>query len=360
MQTGQPTSSTANTASSGQKPAPDPNVRAGILAAGNWIVDRVKMIDAWPAQDALANIATESSGNGGGPYNLLKDLALLKAPFPLEAIGLVGDDANGAWILEDCAAHGIATHQLRRHPVLPTSYTDVMTVQRDGRRTFFHQRGANTALAPAHFDFDATHARIFYLGYLLLLDELDRIGSDGRPAAAAVLAQARKAGLRTVIDTVSEDSQRFAEVILPSLPEVDCCIMNEFEAERTTEVSLDTPAKRSRSNLRRAAEVLIKAGVRELVVLHFVEGAYAFTVQGEEALQGSVQVQEVAGSSGAGDAFAAGFLYGWHEAASLETCLTYGVSVAAASLGDPSTSGGVQPLRSCLQTANQAGFRQST
>jgi len=334
-----------------------PPLRSGILAAGNWIVDRVKMIDAWPAQHALANISTESISNGGGPYNVLKDLAKLGAPFPLEAIGLVGDDANGAWIFEDCAAHGIATHQLRRHPQLPTSYTDVMTVAKDGRRTFFHQRGANTALAPAHCDFKATKAKLFYLGYLLLLDKLDRPDRRGRPAAAAVLARARRAGLRTVIDTVSEDSQRFAEIILPCLPEVDCCVMNEFEAERTTGVALGTAAKRSRRRLRQAAEALLEAGVRELVVLHFVEGAYVLTREGEEAFQGSVKVTRVAGSSGAGDAFAAGFLYGWHEEKALSDCLIYGVSAAAASLRHPSTSEGVRPLARCVQMAKRAGFR---
>src|SRR4051812_34367536 len=30
--------------------------RNGILAGGNWIIDHVKIIDTWPAQDALANM----------------------------------------------------------------------------------------------------------------------------------------------------------------------------------------------------------------------------------------------------------------------------------------------------------------
>ena len=62
--------------------------RRGVVAAGNWIIDHVKMIDRWPAQDALANIASESEGNGGGPYNILKGLARLKCGFPLAGIGL--------------------------------------------------------------------------------------------------------------------------------------------------------------------------------------------------------------------------------------------------------------------------------
>ena len=52
--------------------------RQGILAAGNFIVDYVKVIDGYPAQDMLASILSESRSNGGGPYNVLKDLAAMK------------------------------------------------------------------------------------------------------------------------------------------------------------------------------------------------------------------------------------------------------------------------------------------
>ena len=48
--------------------------RSGIVAAGNWIVDHVKLIDVYPVQDSLANIREESANNGGSPYNVLKDL----------------------------------------------------------------------------------------------------------------------------------------------------------------------------------------------------------------------------------------------------------------------------------------------
>ncbi|MGC2578239.1 MAG: PfkB family carbohydrate kinase, partial [Terrimicrobiaceae bacterium] len=101
--------------------------RNGILAGGNWILDRTKIIDVYPAQDALANILSETSCNGGGPYNVLIDLARLQAPFPLAAVGLVGDDAAGEYIRRDCQAHRIDTRQLHATQEAPTSYTDVMT-----------------------------------------------------------------------------------------------------------------------------------------------------------------------------------------------------------------------------------------
>jgi sugar/nucleoside kinase (ribokinase family) len=61
--------------------------RSGLLAAGNWIIDQVKIIDVYPQRDQLANIRAQSQGTGGAAYNVLINLARLQAPFPLMAAG---------------------------------------------------------------------------------------------------------------------------------------------------------------------------------------------------------------------------------------------------------------------------------
>ena len=116
------------------------SARRGLLAGGNWIIDQVKIIDVYPQPEQLANIRSQSQGTGGGPYNVLMDLARAGAPFPLLAAGMVGRDTLGAQILADCKAHKINTRYLRTTPQAPTSYTDVMTEANGGRRTFFHAR----------------------------------------------------------------------------------------------------------------------------------------------------------------------------------------------------------------------------
>lgn len=66
-------------------------MKNGIYAAGNRIIDEIKIIDAYPHQDGLTNVREIKSGNNGAPYNVLKDLAFPGAPFPLWSAGLVGD-----------------------------------------------------------------------------------------------------------------------------------------------------------------------------------------------------------------------------------------------------------------------------
>lgn len=332
--------------------------RRGIIAGGNWIVDHVKLIDRWPPQDALANITSQISSNGGSPYNLLKNLARLGASFPLEAVGLVGDDEAGRFIRDDCARHRIDTARLGTSKTSPTSYTDVMTEQGSGRRTFFHCRGANAELAPEHFDFARTQARIFHLGYLLLLDRLDGPGVTAPTAAVEVLRAARAAGMKTSVDVVSEHSDRFARIVRPALAEIDTLFVNEFEVAQITGIATTREGRVDPAAIRRAAAELIRGGVREWVFVHFPAAVLACGARGEEIWQPSLRVPPdfIRGAAGAGDALASGVLWGLHEGEAVREALRLGVCAAAASLGDPTCSEGVRSRAECLALAERFGF----
>ncbi|HMJ88785.1 MAG TPA: PfkB family carbohydrate kinase, partial [Candidatus Acidoferrum sp.] len=117
------------------------SARSGILAGGNWIIDQVKLIDIFPQREQLANIRSQAAfGTGGAPYNVLIDLAKIGASFPLIGAGLVGKDAFGEQILADCKKNKIDTKFVKSSGAADTSYTDVMTEQKGGKRTFFHYR----------------------------------------------------------------------------------------------------------------------------------------------------------------------------------------------------------------------------
>jgi sugar/nucleoside kinase (ribokinase family) len=336
------------------------SARSGILAGGNWVIDQVKLIDVYPQREQLANIRSQSQGTGGAPYNVLIDLAKLGAGFPLFAAGLVGRDPLGQFIIEDCHKNKIDTKYLRQAPTGSTSYTDVMTEQSDGRRTFFHNRGVNAQWCGDDIDFKKCKAKIFHLGYLLLLDALDESDKQFGTKAAALLATAQAAGMKTSVDVVSEDSDRFSKIVSPALKHVDYCILNEIEAGKTTgfkirqaDGRLDTVA------LRHAAGALLQSGVREVVIIHFPEGGFARTRDGTDHWQSSLKLppKYIAGTAGAGDAFCAGTLLGLHEGWELQQCLLTGVCVAAASLSDPTCTAGVKNLSAATALAKKFGLR---
>jgi sugar/nucleoside kinase (ribokinase family) len=338
---------------------PAPRTRRGLLAGGNWLIDHVKIIDAYPGPEQLGTILDQFQGTGGAAYNVLIALARTGAPFPLCGAGLVGDDSLGRQIRRDCRAHQINTRYLRATAQAPTSFTDVMTERDTGRRTFFHARGANALWRADDLDFHQVNARIFHFGYFLLLDQLDRPDPRFGTRAARLLAAAQRAGLKTSVDAASVEDGRFPEIVRPALKYVDYCILNEIEAGRITRQRIRAPDGRLDSGaLRRSAGALLKLGVRELVAIHFPEGVLARSRDGAEVWQSSLKLPAgyIAGTAGAGDAFCAGMLLGLHEGWDLPRTVHAGICIAAASLSHPTTTGGIKSLRHSLALAKEFGF----
>lgn len=333
--------------------------RTGILAAGNWIIDHVKMLDGWPDQDGLASILEQSDGNGGCPYNILKDIAKLRPGLPLFACGLLGDDADGQSIARDCDNHGIDTAGLQTSDDAPTSYTDVMTDRTSGRRTFFHQRGANALLSPENIVLDGTTAKVFVMGYFGLLDALDTVNVDGSNGHAVVFEKASELGMITCADLVSADCD-FSAIVNPSLPHLDILVLNEWEATQLTQMKSDTNGSIDLSHIESQAREILTRGVRKAVAIHFSTGAVVVSATGECHLQGALNVPPdyIRGAAGAGDAFFAGFLYGVHEDWSLSESARLGVCAAAASLGAPTCSDAVLSWKACLALGDEWGYKK--
>jgi len=327
----------------------------GIACAGNWIVDQIKIIDCWPEQGALSTIRSLQYGIGGSPANVLTDLQSLGFSAPTIALGCIGDDQYGRLVTEHCQAHGIDASMIRVLPGESTSYTDVMTIADSGRRTFFHDRGANARFAPEHVDMDRVSAlapRIFHLGYLLLLDGMDAEDHEYGTVAARLLADVQSRGVQTSVDVVSEAVDRFARIVGPALKYVDHCIVNEYEAERITGIrARDSDEAVIRPALVEAARALLTMGVSRTAVIHCPEGGQWIDPTGADVWVPSLHLPEgmVVSAVGAGDAFCAGALYGIHEGWPPEQCLTVANATAAMSLCAKNTTDGVRSLDEVLE-----------
>jgi sugar/nucleoside kinase (ribokinase family) len=334
------------------------STRRGVVSGGTVIIDSNKRIDRYPPREELCLIHGESEDSGGPAFNMAVDLARLGAPFPVELVGVVGDDPHGGRVREICAEAGIGTRGLEVRPGATTSYTDVM-IEADGRRTFFHQPGANALLQPEHFDLQATSARILHLGAPGLHAALDQAGAAGGNGFTAVLARARAAGLETNMELVSIPPERQRALTAPCLPLLDTLVVNELEAGALAGIDPHRGGVTDPALAERVAHDVIRQGVRRLCVVHFPEGCVAAAPGGATWRQGAVRVppEDVKSANGAGDAFAAGVLLGLHEGWPVERCLRLAVCVAAASLAAYSTSGAVRPAAECLARGEAMGFR---
>jgi sugar/nucleoside kinase (ribokinase family) len=309
----------------------------GIACAGNWIVDYVHSIARWPEIGDLVRINWQSTGVGGGAANVASDLCALGAPFPISGVGCIGDDDAGRIVLAHCQKVGLTTERLRVLSDVPTGQTHVMAIE-GNNRTFFYQGGANDKFNLTHVDMKSLAEygyRVFYLGYLALLAQLDKVYPDGETGAAKLLCSAQREGLLTCIDLVSEDSKRLTQVVGPALNYADYLVINEVEAERVSKIPVrNQDGTLNNAQLEIAAKKLIDAGVKRAVIVHAPECALwldksHFATWHDAA---KVDTNSVISTVGAGDAFCAGVLYGVHEGWDPITILRRGHLVAAACL----------------------------
>jgi sugar/nucleoside kinase (ribokinase family) len=315
-------------------------MKKGITIAGNLIVDYVKEIDIFPEEGLLSNILSLSRSVGGCAANTAADLAVMDEALHVCAIGCVGDDENGEYVINCLNTFGVDTQHIYKVGA-PTSFTDVMSVVK-GQRTFFHARGAN-----AHFETipeSALNCNILHMGYALLLEKMDAPYADYGTKMAFELAKARSKGVKTSLDVVSEAGERFQEIVLPSLPHCDYIIINEIEASLITGIRLRENNIIIDSNMPIALQKLLTAGVHELAVIHSPEGGWAMDIGRRTAFQPSLCLPEgsIMGTVGAGDAFCAGMLYGLYQGYELNKSLQFAVAAAACSLSAPDSVSGMK------------------
>jgi len=334
--------------------------RRGVLSAGTWCVDFNKSIARWPEEDTSNEVLAIDRQNGGSGSNMAFDLKRLDPDFPVEAMGLVGDDDLGRFLLDGCDARGIDRAALRAQPGGATMSVDAFNVKANGRRTHFYHQGVAAEMTPDDFDFSSSRMRILHLGLPGAHEVMDRPWGGEANGWVAVLRKARAAGLEANLELMTTGADRLAELGRPCLPHLDWLIVNDYEigalAKRETrrsDGSTDPAAVAS------AIEDVLALGPLRWVAAHFPQGAVVGGRDGSRLAVGSVALpaSAIVGANGAGDAFAAGMLYGLHERWPIGECLQLGHACAAASMRAMSTTGGVATVAECLKLAKQWGFR---
>jgi sugar/nucleoside kinase (ribokinase family) len=338
--------------------------RSGVLCAGTAVVDYIKVIDAYPEIDRLAWIEEVVLSTGGAALNLSADLRCLGATFPVGVIAAIGDDERGAYILGECERLGIDTSRIRVVADAATSFTDAMVERVGGRRTFFHHVGASAVFDAAEADLESAHARILHAGILGVHPLMDELLPDGGNRWVALLERAHAAGMHANLELATLEPELIRRVALPCLPHADSVIVNELEAGALTGITASAPGVDAPVDwpaLEAMAVGLVELGVRSLAVVHFPAGAVAAGSDGVVRRQGSVRVpRELARSTtGAGDAMAAGVLYGLHEGWPVGDCLRLGVASAASCVQSPYTSAGIRSAADCLADADRLGHRST-
>ncbi len=245
---------------------------------------------------------------GGSAANTIFGLAALGMPTTL--ITKVGNDEAGRFYRQHTAAAGVSTEAFKTHSLQKTG-TCVSMITPDSQRTMRTFLGAAATMWPEEIedrDFrDCRHAHVE--GYLLFNQDL----------LLHVLRRARENGCTISLDLSSPEVVAASRDILPDIlgDYVDMVFANEDEA------AFFCGKRDEMKGLAALAEhcptAVVKLGTRGVIMQH-----------GNQHYQFPALKVKAIDTTGAGDIWAAGFLYGILNNSSVSLAAAIGASAAAA------------------------------
>ncbi|MBR4942904.1 MAG: carbohydrate kinase family protein [Clostridia bacterium] len=303
-------------------------MKNGIAVVGSILVDEINEISAYPNAGELTKIKSVQKSVGGCVPNVAIDLKRLCPALTVKAVGKVGNDENSGYVKDVLSQNGVDVEGIVFGEE-KTSFTQVMSVS-GGQRTFFTYAGASADFGVNDVDLNVLNVKMLHLGYFLLLDKIDN--GEGE----LLLKKAKEAGVKTSIDLVSENSDRYS-LVLPCLQYVDNLIINEVEAGALTGI------EPKRGNLVKIAEKLKGYGVAERVIIHTPDLGVCVSENGVQLVPAyALPKNFIVGTTGAGDAFCAGALWGIYQGFSDKEILEIATVAATGALSAGDATSGLQ------------------
>ena len=264
---------------------------------------------------------------GGDALNEAVVLSRLGAD--VELLSKVGQDQAGTYVLDFLKREGISCAGIRRDEKTPTS-VNIVLVDEHGERFFLtNPRGSMRKLAEEDIDVaidTAAHIVSFagiFISPMLDVDSMERIFRRIKEKPGRILAA----------DMTKPKNGETLEDLGRILKYVDFILPNEGEAAMLT----------GEEDPRRNAQLLVGAGAGCAVIKCGKKGCIIQTKDKCTEIP-AFPVAKVADSTGAGDSFVAGFLYGLSRGFSVEQCGSFGNAVASCTVEALGATDGVTSL----------------
>lgn len=271
--------------------------------------------------------------NGGDCLNTAIGLKQLGADVGI--VGALGKDMLGEYLHGVIAAQGIDDGGIYFDDASETSSV-VVLINAAGERTFLYYGGSNDAFSFEGIDPGVVRgAGIVHVGGTFMLPKFDGEG------ARALFALAHRHGCMTTMDVTWDATGRWLDIIEPCMPELDLFMPSIGEAERIT--GLDRPEDMAR--------FLKRKGVKNVIIKLGVRGCYV-DAYGRQYYAPAFEVP-VVDTTGAGDSFVAGVLYGLAEGWGIERTTRFAAAVGAHCIQQLGATAGIPSSETILDFISQ-------
>ncbi|KPV65146.1 MAG: putative sugar kinase [Candidatus Bathyarchaeota archaeon BA1] len=287
-------------------------MKVSVISVGDANVDLIAPIKTLPDKGEEVLIDKISKFPGGSAANLSVALARLGVSSGL--IGRIGKDSFGQFLIEQLRKENVDISQLQVDERVGTALLFIV-VTKNGDRTMYTFRGANVHLSSKQVNMDyVRNADILHIsGYTL-------ISNPQRKTTLKILNVAKKAGVFVSFDVGVLAPIEAANYIRSILRSIDLLFLNEIEAVSLMRIK----------NPEASAESILDLGPGIVALKLRERGCCVLTK--EEKLHSPAFEVDVVDTTGAGDAFDAGFLFGIKEGWGLKKTALFANAVGALSV----------------------------
>jgi sugar/nucleoside kinase (ribokinase family) len=296
--------------------------KTDLLCIGSIVADFVMSnMDGFPEPGKVALVESMGLHPGGCAVNTSS--AFAKIGGTVRLIGKIGDDPIGNTMLSKLKHIGVATDCIVATSM--TTAVSIVLVTSYGERTFIYYPGPNSLLSAKNINLGIIPiSKILHISDVFLLQRFNEEELN------SILKIAKLNGLTTSLDTCWDPSGRWISLIKRNMQYIDLFFCNLEEAEMLT----------GQKNTFKSSEILFGLGPKLVIIKMGEDGSFIrgnnFTIK-----TNAIKV-DVKDTTGAGDCFVAGFLYGFLKKWDLELIAKFANVVGGACVTEQGASDGVR------------------
>jgi len=274
-----------------------------VVTVGHALVDIRILVEAFPGIDLESKVLEQSWGSGGSAVNVA--IGVRRLGLKSSILAKIGFDSFGRIIVDDLLKEGVDISGLRIS-LGQTGFT-IVAINKKGEITMYGYKGAAETLEPSDLsEYAISRAKWIHIASLRLDTTIE------------ALRIAEKYGLKSSWDPGRVLASQGLERLKPVISRVNVVSLSHKEASLLTGIE----------DYKEAAKEIALTGPEIVIVKRGEKGVYVHSEELQEEIP-AYKVDNVIDTTGAGDAFASGFITGFLRGYSLRKSLQYGNAVAA-------------------------------
>ncbi len=301
-----------------------------VLCVGEMLTDIiVRTVDSVDFLNDTKQVEEIEVRSGGDANNNAIDLAVLGND--VTYLGRISTDPLGDYLVSNAERYGIDMRFIARSDTTQTK--SLILINAKGDRTFLQTPGTSAEFCLEDCRAEALEGQdILQIGGAFHLPSFD---GDG---AAKLLCMAKERGILTSMDITTDRSGRWKGILDPCYPYLDYFLPSIEQASKVS----------GKERPEEIAAYFLDRGVKNVAVKLGKDGSY-FRNHETAFFAGCYDNLKVAETTGAGDAFCAGFLTGVGEGMDPEGCMTLGTACSAFVIQEVGATAGIRDLETVKQ-----------